>query len=278
MSMKPNRVILPLLILVMIGISACKTGRKTIRTAEEKDLKSLVQEHCEADYQTIEGKMTLRLTNKEKQYSSKGTLRIIKDSAIQLSIQPFFGIEAVRLVVTPDRITCIDRMNQYYFQEETKSLSGDLQSVFNYSVLQSLFTNQLFLLKKSKLKGSDFNAYSMERKLSGETVLTEKKHSSKASSLFTFSPANDLIATYIGNEEKTTHVQWEYDEFKTSENEILFPEEMNIQAIFNNDSIKLNLSFNSVNYNKTVNISDSFSKNYSKITVDQLLKLIQNLK
>jgi len=278
MSMKPNRVILPLLILVMIGISACKTGRKTIRTAEEKDLKSLVQEHCEADYQTIEGKMTLRLTNKEKQYSSKGTLRIIKDSAIQLSIQPFFGIEAVRLVVTPDRITCIDRMNQYYFQEETKSLSGDLQSVFNYSVLQSLFTNQLFLLKKSKLKSSDFNAYSMERKLSGETVLTEKKHSSKASSLFTFSPANDLIATYIGNEEKTTHVQWEYDEFKTSENEILFPEEMNIQAIFNNDSIKLNLSFNSVNYNKTVNISDSFSKNYSKITVDQLLKLIQNLK
>lgn len=278
MSMKPNRVILPLLILVMIGISACKTGRKTIRTAEEKDLKSLVQEHCEADYQTLEGKLTLRLTNKEKQYSSKGTLRIIKDSAIQLSIQPLFGIEAFRLVVTPDRITCIDRMNQYYFQEETKSLSGDLQSVFNYSVLQSLFTNQLFLLKKSRLKGSDFNAYSMERKLSGETVLTEKKRSSKASSLFTFSPANDLIATYIGNEEKTSYVQWEYDEFKTSEKEILFPEEMNIQAFFNNDSAKLSLSFSSVNYDKTVNISDSFSKNYSKITVDQLLKLIQNLK
>lgn len=278
MSMKPNRVILPLLILVMIGISACKTGRKTIRAAEEKDLKSLVQEHCETDYQTIEGKLTLRLSNKEKQYSSKGTLRIIKDSAIQLSIQPLFGIEAFRLVVTPDRITCIDRMNQYYFQEETKSLSGDLQSVFNYSVLQSLFTNQLFLLKKSKLKGSDFNAYSMERKLSGETVLTEKKRSSKASSLFTFSPANDLIATYIGNEEKTSYVQWEYDEFKTSEKEILFPEEMNIQAFFNNDSAKLSLSLNSVNYDKTVNISDSFSKNYSKITVDQLLKLIQNLK
>ena len=278
MSMKPNRVILSFLILVMIGISACKTGRKTIRTAEEKDLKSLVQEHCEADYQMLEGKLTLRLTNKEKQYSSKGTLRIIKDSAIQLSIQPLFGIEAFRLVVTPDRITCIDRMNQYYFQEETKSLSGDLQSVFNYSVLQSLFTNQLFLLKKSKLKGSDFNAYSMERKLSGETVLTEKKCSSKASSLFTFSPANDLIATYVGNEEKTSYVQWEYDEFKTSEKEILFPEEMNIQAFFNNDSAKLSLSFSSVNYDKTVNISDSFSKNYSKITVDQLLKLIQNLK
>lgn len=278
MNMRPNRIILPLLILVMIGISACKTGRKAVRPTEEKDLKSLVQDHCDADFKTLEGKMMLKLTNKEKQYSSRATLRILKDSAIQLSIQPLLGIEAARLVVTPDRVTCIDRINQYYFQEETKSLSGNLQSVFNYSVLQSLFTNQLFLLKKAKLTGSDYNAFSMEKQLSGETVLTEKKHSSKVSSLFTFSPENDLSETFIGNKEQTSYVLWGYKEFETMENETLFPTEMMIQAFFNNESAKLNLSFNYVNYDKTVNISDSFSKNYSKITVEQLLKLIQNLK
>ncbi|MDD2525083.1 MAG: DUF4292 domain-containing protein [Bacteroidales bacterium] len=261
----------------MIGISACKTGRRAMRSTEEKDLKSLVQDHCDADFKTLEGKLSVKLTNKEKEYSSRATLRIQKDSAIQLSIQPLLGIEAVRLVVTPDRVTCIDRFNQYYFQEETKSLSGDLQSVFNYAVLQSLLTNRLFLLKNTKLTSADFNAFSMEKKGTGETVLTEKKHASKVSSIFTFSRENDLSETFIGNKEQTSYVLWGYDEFETIEKS-LFPTEMVIQAFFNNESAKLDLSFNSVNYDKTVNISDSFSKNYSKITVEQLIKLIQNLK
>ena len=95
--------------------------------------------------------------------------------------------------------------------------------------------------------------------------------------MFTFSAENDLSETFIGNEEKTSYVEWKYDEFETIEN-TLFPTEMVIEAFFNNERAKLNLSFNSVNYDKTVNISDSFSKNYSKITVEQLFKLIQNLK
>ncbi len=277
MSMKSKRIIFPLLILVIISLSACKTGKETARSLEKKDLRSLVLEHCEADYQTLEGKLNVSFSNKDKQYASKGTLRIIRDSAIQLSIQPLFGIEAFRLVVTPKMITCIDRMNQYYFQEKTESLSGELQSVFNYPVLQSLLTNQLFLLKKARLKSSDFNAFSLERKLSGETTLKEKKHPSNVSSLFTFNAANDLKSTIIGDGAKTTYVYWEYDDFKKSSNESFFPEEMSILAFFENDSAKLNLSFNSINYNKTVNISDSFSKNYSKITVSQLLKLIKNM-
>ena len=90
------------LLAAMALLVGCKSSKKAVEgeTVQEKSRKALFQS-LEANafrYETMTARlnMTLRLPGKE--LSSRVDLRLARDSALQLSVQPFLGVELFQLL------------------------------------------------------------------------------------------------------------------------------------------------------------------------------------
>jgi len=82
-----------------------------------------------------------------KKNSFGGTLRIKKDSLIWISISPAFGIEAARILITPDSVKMMNRLETTYFEGDIKNLNKMFKTNIDFDMLQSL------------LVGNDFSFY-----------------------------------------------------------------------------------------------------------------------
>ena len=52
-----------------------------------------------------------------------GTIRIRKDSAIFISVAPFLGIEVARILITPDHVKMVNRLESTYFVGDMKLIN-----------------------------------------------------------------------------------------------------------------------------------------------------------
>lgn len=75
----------------------------------------------------------------------RGALRMKKDSIVWISVTPSFtpGLEVARLVVTPDSLLLINRMQREYCLESFSSLEQITGVNISFSAFQKLFTGTL---------------------------------------------------------------------------------------------------------------------------------------
>lgn len=257
-----------------------KTTSKTHAASSDKQVKTLIKElqKQETDYQTLEGKVSATIQTGTNKISSKANLRIIKDEMLMLSVQPLLGIEMFRVIVTPQQVTYIDRINQYYFQESIEKLTGDLKSVFNFHVLQALFTNRLFLLSKETVDQEDAPMFYLNVDGENQTTLHEKRNLSTVLNYFTFDEQQRIVGNYIGDREETIGLKWQYDQFDKLTSQTDFPFTMNLQADYDKQTIKLYIRFNSISLDKKLTVSEEIPKRYKQITLKQLTHLISTIK
>lgn len=83
-------------------------------------------------------------------YNLSGSIRIRKDSAIFVSVSPLLGIEMARVLVTPEEVRFINRLEGTYFIGDM----GFINSMLN--------TNLDFYMLQSILVGNDFSHFSSE--------------------------------------------------------------------------------------------------------------------
>src|SRR5690554_763173 len=98
---------LSLLLLLVVGVYSCKPKERIIQAEtelEDKTNSELFNDVLQKGlhFSTFSSRLNLTVSMGTKTISSKGNLRIVKDEAIQLSVQPLFGIEMFRLYVEPD--------------------------------------------------------------------------------------------------------------------------------------------------------------------------------
>ncbi len=77
-------------------------------------------------------------------YSISGALRIRKDSAIFISITPVLGIEMARILITPDTVKMINRMESSYFVGDMRLINSLLNTDLDFYMLQALLTGRDF--------------------------------------------------------------------------------------------------------------------------------------
>lgn len=93
-------------------------------------------------YTFLSAKLNVNHSNEKGTQTFGARLRIKKDSVIWVSITPALGIEVVRVVITPDSIKMINRLDQKYFVESFDKTNEILQLQINYQVLQSVLTGE----------------------------------------------------------------------------------------------------------------------------------------
>ena len=125
MKVKINKVIL--LSMIILALGACKTKKQLTKTEipAEMTVAQMVgklQEKQPAFTSAYIDKMTVDVDVKNRQMTVNATCKMRTDSAIHLSIQPFFGIELFKLELTPYNIILIDKTNKTYYRGQYSML------------------------------------------------------------------------------------------------------------------------------------------------------------
>lgn len=87
-------------------------------------------------------KVNISITNSGKTSSYRGSIRIIKDSSIWISVNAALGIEVVRFLLTNDSVQYIDRYHKEFFKGGYEYFSDKLGVEVNYKLIQAFLTSE----------------------------------------------------------------------------------------------------------------------------------------
>lgn len=90
----------------------------------------------------LSAKLSVSHSNEKATQNFGARVRVKKDSIIWVSITPALGIEAVRVVVTPDSIKMLNRLENKYFIQSFEKTNELLQLEITYSMLQSVLLGE----------------------------------------------------------------------------------------------------------------------------------------
>lgn len=100
------------------------------------------------------------------------SLRAKRDSLIWISISPLLGIEVARVLITPDSVKFLNRLQGRYQASTFETINRLLQLKVNFEAVQSLICGNFFAYKKNENR---FNSVYIEDKFYVLSSLNKKK-------------------------------------------------------------------------------------------------------
>jgi hypothetical protein len=150
MSHPGARGIFAAVVVLMILASGCRSTRSTFKAPLKEEgpeyLYSRLEEN-EFRFNTFSAKYAASFSQDRNSSDFTGQLRVIRDSAIWVSISPALGIEMIRLLVTSDSVKYINRIEKSYFVGDYALLWKFLETNVDFDILQAL------------VMGNDFQFY-----------------------------------------------------------------------------------------------------------------------
>jgi len=248
----------------VLALNACHTSKKMAETTTPKDLQ--YAGICEAlskfqpDWQTIDiSRMNLNIQFGGQSFSTKGSLKIIRDSVIIISVQPFAGIEMARAQITKDSAVIIDRFNAQYFAENIKSIAP----IFEFNFLQSLLSNSFFAQNTDNkdLTKKLFAVYSYP-----DGCEFRAKNAVAYDFNFFVNKNIQLEKTIITDKTDPYSLTCEYSDFAINGN-FEFPNKMKFIVFDGQRPQYAEFSIQKIDFNKTVNASFSIPAKYKKADI-----------
>ena len=105
---------------------SCKTVHKTktrvegVRTSRSELLEKLKQP--DFNFKWFSAKAKIEFDDLKNNQTATANIRMKKDSAIWISITGLLGIEGTRILITPDSIKLLDKLNSRYYKKDISYL------------------------------------------------------------------------------------------------------------------------------------------------------------
>lgn len=254
-------------------------GCKTSHIGEKRDISEEQSEKgafadClknSVDYTTYSAKTSFVVTTGAGNLKSKATIRIVKDKVIQISVQPFLGIEMFRVQLTNDSVWILDKMGKRYVAESIIAYKSKLPVDLSLATVQALFLGRPFLPGKNILEVSDYRNFSWTEEKSG--WLFSMKELATFSCLFAMDGLFRLKETRVADLARQMQVNWNYSGF-INQGGFWFPSEMEVRTSgIGKKNLSIRLENIDPEWNKTFNVSFSVSSQYRKVSVRDLLNM-----
>lgn len=144
-----------LIAVLVVSVVGCKTHSKVPVAAGTKvltdslsmspDSMQVLIRRAELDFSWFSARVGANTQVDQKSNSFTANLRIRKDSVIWLSISPALGIEVARVLITPDSLKFINRINGTYFKGDFRYLKSLLQTEVNFPMIQAVLLGNSYL-------------------------------------------------------------------------------------------------------------------------------------
>lgn len=130
----------------MLSVTSCRTidkstTSKSLEITQEEILFSKIVEQ-QPQYATATIKCSVALDK----ISSKAQIKMINGEYIQISLQPLLGIEMFRIMMTPDSLYVIDKINSLSARESIASIKNKLPQGCGIKELQKLILGHFFVV------------------------------------------------------------------------------------------------------------------------------------
>jgi len=154
----------PALILICLAtftltVSSCKSKKKLVKAEEPgKNMALLAWENAlandlEVTELSLSGDLTANLNGDNQ--SSAFNIRIERGKQIWLVLRPILGIEAFRVLITPDSLRMVDRINKQYYEKPFSYINQLAGTQIDYQTLENLLLNNLSHLRGGKTEIAD---------------------------------------------------------------------------------------------------------------------------
>jgi len=227
------------------------------------------------DFNTFFSRINLSVSTGTRSLSSKGTMKVINNDAVQISLQPLFGMEMFRIYFDQDEIVLIDRMNKRYVKETYEQLKEKYPIGFDFDMLLSLFTNQMFVAGNTSVQPTDYrffgyidNANSYYLKSSDELSGIEYA--------FSINSDDKIMFTHLMGNDGKYSLNWEYNNFTPLGN-TMFPTLMNIGGGSAVKRMDLEIKFSDIVLNEPTSLNVDVPEGYIQISVTEIIKIIRNI-
>ena len=221
-------------------------------------------------FDTFSARLNLDFSGMQYEFSSKVQLKMIRNDRMQISIQPFLGIEAFRIEIADDSIKILDRMKKRFVADSYQHLKREMDIDFNFHNLQALFTNQIFIPGQSQLSTKQFRQF----RITKSPRSAEFQHKDRSATLYTFVADGDekLLSTQIANEAQNRQLTWDYSQFQAIDNQA-FPMKMAAQ-LTSGDQIQgtTTLIFSTPVINSPLTLDFVIPSGYNRVTLNQIIQ------
>lgn len=178
------------IIVAFVSMTSCRSTRKITTVIAKKDSAVVVINPAETDsaksvratfdsiqknrinFTTFSSKVRVEYRDdKNRSLDFNAFLRMKKDSAIWVSIIAALNIEAYRVIITPDSVTIMDKINRTVQRKPLTYLQAITQVPFDFSTLEDLIIGNPVYLDRTVIAYAD-----QGEKISLSTVGNSFKH------------------------------------------------------------------------------------------------------
>lgn len=168
-----------LFLIPVFVLAGCKMLQKVnIGTNENKSIAMLVEKAqlAEPRFRTLDiKKMNVKVNlSNQNEYNSPANCKIITDSVIHISVQPFFGIEMFVARFTPDTFIFIDKTKNTCYMSDYAFLNTKYNLDLSFATIQAIFTNKLFVAGGNQVQSAIFKNIQDKNTSSGFEYKNEK--------------------------------------------------------------------------------------------------------
>ena len=242
-----------------VFVISCKSA-KTI-TAGEVDAsistKKIISNHYqnELEFETLSGKLKIDYDDGENSQTVSVSLRMKKDETIWISAP--FGV--VKAIVTPNRVSFYNKLQNEYFDGDFSYLSNLLGTELDFNKVQNLLIGNAVLdLRKEK-----YNSTIVD----GNYGLAPKKLNNLFTILFALEPRNFKVATQELSqpfEKRFLKMKYQYQDLDTK----VLPATIAIEAINKDDTTTIGLEYKGMEFGKQLNFPYKIPKGFKEIVLE----------
>ena len=211
-------------------------------------------------------KMSVYVDFKGRQMDVKASCKIVSDSALYLSIQPFMGVELFRLEMTPSTLIVVDKMNKRFYESNYSIFRNTLGVTVNYDVIQSLISNRLFVPGDKVFLPDEFN-WKDNTPGKSLTLQTESFNQEVLVDVL----LSRIAAVMILSADSTYTMKTDYSDFKKTDG-ILFPQKIAIDANKGEEKSSFHFTIEQVEFNKPVLMEPTNLSRYTRGNINSLFR------
>ena len=279
-------IILKIALLAMpLIISSCSSKKKVI--AEDTTQTTVVTDENKFIQKVTSNAQTIKFVTSKIKFSVEygaqnialtGNLRMKRDDVIRLQLMAFGFVEAARLEFTKEYVLIMDRINKQYLKVPYNQIDFLRNSGINFYTLQALFWNELFMPNRSNLSEDDLKKYSAHL---GNNDVVINLEDGKLDYSWLANDKTGIIKManilYKDRFNGNSQLNWDYQSFKTLENNKKFPDKMAVTLTLPKKEIKLGITLNYINHETEWETRTNVSNKYSEVTVDEILRRFMSL-
>lgn len=232
-------------LIFLLGLVSCRSPRTLTSTSTDFSLnkKQVIKEHQKLtpNFKTLQSKVRIDYKKGDDEHSYSATIRIEKDKAIWINST----LSVVRVLITPDRVSFYNKLDNTYFDGDFSYLSDLLGTQIDFSKAQNILLGETVY----NLEQDDYVLSTHE----DSYLLQPKEQKQLFEIFFLINPAHfRLNSQQVAQNLEQRMMEVDYISYQEVGRQV-FPEKLKVYSIEKSVETIIGLEFKSITLNEDLN-------------------------